>query len=68
MTMTAAAVHLIAFEPATGLYHRAVMVGEFGPYALEGCGAESLYKAVLPMDVSKRLLHHCLFKRGESVA
>ena len=65
MTMRAAAVHLIAEDPMTGLYHRAVMVGEFGPYALEGCNVESLRKAELPIDVSWRLLHVCLFKRGE---
>ena len=63
--MRAAAVRLIALDPDTGLYHRAVMVGDYGPYALEGCEVERLHKAVLPMDVSKRLLHDCLFRRDE---
>jgi hypothetical protein len=66
--MRAAAVHLIALDPQTGLYHRAVMVGEFGPYALSGCDAESLRKAQLPIDVNKRLLHECLFRRDEVLA
>jgi hypothetical protein len=65
MTMRAAATRLIAIDPQTGLYHRAVMVGEFGPYALEGCEVDSLRKAQLPQDCSKRLLHECLFWRDE---
>jgi len=65
VSVRAAAVRLIALDPQTGLYHRAVMVGDAGPYCLEGCEVESLLRASIPADCNKRLLHDCLFRREE---
>ena len=58
---------LVARDLQTGLYHLAWRMGDAGPFTFEGCETTELRAQRPPIDVSKRLLHGCLFRREEVV-